>query len=515
MTARRSLKPAERALFVAACLLAAAVSVLGLLSSFTALEEKAREWGWEWPWMLPSGIDLSIPAFTLAGLLLIRVDMPLVWVAWVPRLLTGVTVYLNWESSTILPGQVGHAALTLLWVVFSEIAGHVYASYISEENGARIEKIRRIRWMLSPISTAVMWRYMRLWETTDYSTVVAARREATVFRARMRAQHGRRWRRRPELATEQLALKLSRHGVPIQETLDAPAKAAEEARRAEEERREVARREAEERREQQRAEEQRLKQEREEQERRDAERAEEAWRRGLEQRRLEEERERQQRIADAEAEARLVEIQRAQQQAEEQARAEAWRREQERRRAEAEAERQRKDAEAAHAERLAQAARDRVEAMRAEREEADRKRAAEAQQRQLAATVAPDRGATTTAATAPRRPPQTPATGRHSDRRDGATATATDGATKAPRKAPAKRSRGATRGEAEDAIRALYDSLGRRPTEGEMTAELERIKSPYTSRQFAQKLRAEIESSNPKLAALGTENVRPFEKTGS
>jgi hypothetical protein len=73
---------------------------------------------------------------------------------------------------------------------------------------------------------------------------------------------------------------------------------------------------------------------------------------------------------------------------------------------------------------------------------------------------------------------------------------------------PARTAEGATSTSERDALKAaieaLYTKLGRRPREGEMVAELERIQSPYTTRQFAQKLRAEIEGEKPALAALRT-----------
>lgn len=128
--------------------------------------------------------------------------------------------------------------------------------------------------------------------------------------------------------------------------------------------------------------------------------------------------------------------------------------------------------------------------------------------------------------------PQTPATPRRHETSPHATAPATDQtpqnaaprhhgptptpATVAPRPTPAKKTTtpsGATRNDAKNAIRALYDTLGRRPFEGEMVDELKRIQCAYTSRQFAQKLRGELEKDKPHLAALGTDNVRALTGT--
>lgn len=84
---------------------------------------------------------------------------------------------------------------------------------------------------------------------------------------------------------------------------------------------------------------------------------------------------------------------------------------------------------------------------------------------------------------------------------------------KAPRRAPRKRPAKVSRSDAKDALRALYDTLGKRPVESELIDELRRIGYPHTSRQHANKLRAEIETHEPHLAALGSDNVRAL--TGS
>lgn len=184
------LSRAERLLLAVAILAGTGVGILGLLSSYTTLEAKARgEWGWSWPWLLPVGLDLAIPAFTLCALLLIRVDMPLPWVRWVPRGLTAATVYLNWSAGHALAGKVGHAVLIGLWVVFSEIAAHVYATRIGAVTGRRMERIRRSRWILAPLSTAVLWRRMVLWEVTSYPEALALERERLLARAALRERY--------------------------------------------------------------------------------------------------------------------------------------------------------------------------------------------------------------------------------------------------------------------------------------------------------------------------------------
>ncbi|MEU9567996.1 DUF2637 domain-containing protein [Streptomyces sp. NPDC048161] len=204
---------------VAIVLAAATVSTLGLLSSYTALETKATDWGWDWPWLLPVGIDVAIPAFTGASLVLIRMGMELRWIRWVPRALTAVTVYLNWSAAHSASGRLGHAALTLLWVIFSEIASHVYATRIGAVTGkVRMETVRRSRWILAPIPTARLRRRMILWEITSYEEALTRLQEQTLLRAQLKEQYGWRWRSKARLE-QRMALKLGSAPAALADTL--------------------------------------------------------------------------------------------------------------------------------------------------------------------------------------------------------------------------------------------------------------------------------------------------------
>ncbi|MEU3520656.1 DUF2637 domain-containing protein [Streptomyces sp. NPDC006654] len=210
----------ELVLVVGIVLAAATVSTLGLLSSYTALETKATAWGWDWPWLLPVGIDVAIPAFTGANLVLIRMGMELRWIRWVPRALTAVTVYLNWNAAHSASGRLGHAALTLLWVIFSEIASHVYATRIGAVTGKkRMETVRRSRWILAPIPTARLRRRMILWEITSYEEALTRLQEQTYLRARLREKYGwMAWRWKAPLEMR-MALKLNTAPAALADTL--------------------------------------------------------------------------------------------------------------------------------------------------------------------------------------------------------------------------------------------------------------------------------------------------------
>ncbi|MDX3591865.1 DUF2637 domain-containing protein [Streptomyces sp. ID03-2B] len=175
-------------------LAAAGVGALGLISSFDAVSDAAAGWGFSDPWMLPIGMDLAIPVFSVANLLLIRMDMPLAWVRFVPWVLTLVTCGLNVSAGQGLWAKVAHGTMPLLWVVFSEIGAHIYASRIGAVTGRRMDKIRASRWLLAFPSTFALWRRMTLWEVTSYADALTRERERLLARAELRERHGRRWR---------------------------------------------------------------------------------------------------------------------------------------------------------------------------------------------------------------------------------------------------------------------------------------------------------------------------------
>ncbi|MFD3494318.1 DUF2637 domain-containing protein [Streptomyces sp. NPDC058690] len=175
-------------------LAAAGVGALGLISSFDAVSAAALRWGFGEPWMVPVGMDVSIPVFSVANLLLIRMDMALAWVRFVPWVLTLVTCGLNISAGQGTWAKVAHGTMPLLWVVFSEIGAHIYAVRIGAVTGRRMDKIRASRWLLAFPSTFALWRRMTLWEITSYSDALARERERQLARADLRERHGRLWR---------------------------------------------------------------------------------------------------------------------------------------------------------------------------------------------------------------------------------------------------------------------------------------------------------------------------------
>lgn len=207
---RASLPPftrMERCLLIGAVVFGVGVGGVGLALSFDTVSAAGAAWGFKTPQMLPLAIDLAIPVFTIVNLLLVRMDIPLSWVRFVPWALTGVTCWLNIAAGTSLSAKIAHGTMPLLWVALSEVAAHVYAARIGAVTGRRMEKIRRSRWLLAPVSTFVLWRRMTLWEVTSYRDALARERERQLARADLRTEHGWRWRSRTERRTRVL-LKL-------------------------------------------------------------------------------------------------------------------------------------------------------------------------------------------------------------------------------------------------------------------------------------------------------------------
>ncbi|MEV0527077.1 DUF2637 domain-containing protein [Streptomyces sp. NPDC050439] len=172
------------------------VGGLGLASSYDSLSGAAARWGFSDPWMVPVGIDVAIPVFTAARLLLIRLNMPLAWVHLAPWALTLVTCWLNIAAGTTVSAKLAHGSMPLLWVGLSEIAAHVYAVRIGAATGRRMERIRRSRWLIAPRTTLMLWRRMVLWETTDYRKALALEKQRLLVRAELREDYGRGWRRK-------------------------------------------------------------------------------------------------------------------------------------------------------------------------------------------------------------------------------------------------------------------------------------------------------------------------------
>ncbi|MFF8399792.1 DUF2637 domain-containing protein [Streptomyces sp. NPDC016172] len=205
----------------------AAVGALGFYASFDGVSAAAEAWDFVEPWVLPVAIDSAIPVFTAANLYLIRMDMALAWVRFVPWVLSLITCALNVAAGHSLWAKVAHGAMSLLWVGVSEVAAHIYAVRIGAATGRRrrLDKIRWKRWLYSPLPTFLLHRRMVLWELTSYDEVLKLEQERLVYQAKLRGKFGRAWRRKAPIEAL-LPLRLTSKGIPLSETAPAGLAAA-------------------------------------------------------------------------------------------------------------------------------------------------------------------------------------------------------------------------------------------------------------------------------------------------
>lgn len=175
--------------------LAAVLGLVGFANSFAAVQEAvAPSFGW-WAWSAPLGVDVGIAIFTATDILHARLDMRTRWLRAVPWALVGVTVYLNVAPQPTPLGKVAHATLPLVWVVAVEVGAHTVRRHAQLTSPTRMERVRRARWLLAPLPTAVMWRRMVLWETRSYAAALDRERSRLLAQASLReAYGGRKWR---------------------------------------------------------------------------------------------------------------------------------------------------------------------------------------------------------------------------------------------------------------------------------------------------------------------------------
>ena len=200
--------PGER---TAVCLIGATMltlALIGMYVSFQTVYEYVHPWFRDTAWAVPVAIDVAILVFSAADLLLSYWRMAKPSMRLIPWAFTAATIWLNWQAGGPIPIRIAHAAMPALWVLFCEYARHVLAARVGLVTGSRMEKVRRSRWLLAPLSTARLRRRMILWEITSYRRALELEAERRAEIARLEMTYGRKWRRHAP-ARDRLALKLS------------------------------------------------------------------------------------------------------------------------------------------------------------------------------------------------------------------------------------------------------------------------------------------------------------------
>ncbi|MGP4110103.1 DUF2637 domain-containing protein [Streptomyces sp. 4N509B] len=197
---------------------AVVIATIGFAGSYAAVRELAEEKGFgEFAPYFPIGIDAGIVVLLALDLLLtwLRIPFPLLrQTAW---LLTAATIAFNGASAWGDPLAVSmHGIIPVLFVITVEAARHAIGRVADITADKHMEGVRLWRWILAPVPTFRLWRRMKLWELRSYEEVIGMERDRLVYQAHLRAEYGRRWRRKAPMDAR-MPLKLARYGVPVAE----------------------------------------------------------------------------------------------------------------------------------------------------------------------------------------------------------------------------------------------------------------------------------------------------------
>lgn len=188
----------ERRAWIAVITMAGLVGLAGFVVSFARVSEAMAPHFGGLAFVVPLAVDLGIAVFTALDLLMAHREVRSKWLRFVPWSLIAVTIYLNAVGSPSVEGQVAHAVLPLMWAIAVEVGGS-YARTVwglHAQAGARLDPIRRSRWLLAPVATAKLWRRMVLWEEPRYRVALERERDRVLARTAFRDDYGRRWRSR-------------------------------------------------------------------------------------------------------------------------------------------------------------------------------------------------------------------------------------------------------------------------------------------------------------------------------
>lgn len=205
------------------------IATLGFIGSYSAVTDLATAKGFgRFAHAFPIAVDAGIIAFLALDLLLTwrRIPFPLLrQTAWG---LTAATIAFN--AATAWPDKLGvgmHATIPVLFVIAVEAARHAIGRIADITADRHLEGIRWTRWLLAFPSTFRLWRRRTLWELRSYDEVLRMEQQRLVYRARLRATYGRRWRWTAPVEA-MLPLRLARFGLPV----GAPLPANESAPKA-------------------------------------------------------------------------------------------------------------------------------------------------------------------------------------------------------------------------------------------------------------------------------------------
>lgn len=195
---KADLTAGERQAAKAVAGLVGTLGVVGFAVSATNVAAAVEPSFGQLAWTVPFGVDVGIAAFTGLDLLQARMDARSRWLRLVPWALIAVTVYLNVAQEPDLYGQVAHAVLPLTWVIAVEAGAHMLRTWAGLHTQVeRMDRVRRSRWVLAPLSTLLLWRRMVLWEERSYLSALSREQARLLALCDLQEGHGRlawRWK---------------------------------------------------------------------------------------------------------------------------------------------------------------------------------------------------------------------------------------------------------------------------------------------------------------------------------
>lgn len=210
------------------------IATLGFIGSYAAVTDLASAKGFgKFAHAFPIAVDAGIIAFLALDLLLTwrRLAFPLLrYTAWG---LTAATIAFN--AATAWPDWLGvgmHGTIPVLFVIAVEAARHAIGRIAEIVADKHIEGPPVSRWLLNPAGTFVLWRRQRMWGIRSWEKVVDLELERRIYRAQLRKQHGRAWRRKAN-ADQILVLRLTADGMSVQDAIDRPHTEAKKQAEAE------------------------------------------------------------------------------------------------------------------------------------------------------------------------------------------------------------------------------------------------------------------------------------------
>lgn len=193
---RSGMSRPQLAVAAVVAVLALALAGLAFAGMFTAVRTEMAPFFHGLAWIVPAGVDIGILALISAGILLEWLGMPMPALRWIAMIFMGASVWLNVAAAHgNTTGEVGHAALPLLFIACIEAIRHAVRHTAGMANGTVRDGIPVARWLLSPVPSFLMFRRMVLQRINSYPNAAALELGRRTAIAQLSAIHGSQWKR--------------------------------------------------------------------------------------------------------------------------------------------------------------------------------------------------------------------------------------------------------------------------------------------------------------------------------